>query len=218
LPISRPPLRQAKMADASDLLAYYAENIVKERRQCVRCLKHYYEVENIGRWECMQRAFFRTGVDGHTDLPERTVDRPIYVRADHTDSDETRIYEPMDDLMVTVALLNVFRNHVLRRKSVVPLSIVFRENMFQPVPATAPALTGGLCGIRRYDYAAQTSLTRDRFVRFGSAPSIQGTNTALRARPMVHPFMRNGSLFEMSKPVEAPANVIDALLNAGFEL
>lgn len=205
------------MADTTDLIAQYTQTIVTQRKQCVRCRKYYYEIENIGRWECMQEAFYRTGVDGHSDVIESALRRGVYVRADHADHEDELVYTPIDDLMITTELKNVFRHDVLRRQSIVPKATLFRDTIMDALPVDAPQING-VCGVRRYDHVAQVNLVRDRSLRYGESHNFVPQNKALTMRPVVHPFMPNGSLYEMREKPYVQQEVIDSLLVNGFAL
>ena len=135
--------------------------------QCIRCGTEYLQVNNFGRWECMQRAFDEDFTsDTFRPIPSEITERQIYIPADHCAREEDLIFTASDDWVFTVDLIRHVRNKVLSSKSLIP-PVMICANEANGDRAHHLNTNGAIFGVRRFDYMTKLDLERDCVFRYG---------------------------------------------------
>lgn len=185
--------------ELSHRIAQWAEYIHTEVLTCVRCNKAYLESENIGQWRCFQPVYNSPYADGIGQVAAHMMKQRVYVAADHVADPQRYTLEPLDDLLINVNVISVFRHNVLSARSIVPAAMAFVSSVGEPRPSNVTQ-TLGLCAVRRYDYQTARVAMSDRTLRF--TPSTRPSNSMLAVSSFYHPTIPNGTLLRIAGPTE----------------
>lgn len=189
-----------------------------EVRKCIRCRETYYEINNIGRWQCRQTAFPHiryTASEVLVDTPYNNATR-FFVGADHTDDPDCLVYTHDDDILMSSEFLMFMPQEQINLRSLIPREMFFRESeASMHISILAPKTVGCATAIRRFDYLAAKDAYLCDDLRHGFEGKLSKDHPRLIAEPFLTFFSGGGTMLTL-RPELYQEDVINKRATAAY--